>query len=142
MKRKAMIFGASFSRESIILAFFWVPAAYSVILFLVSRKNNSSTQKEKSDIFFDPKVPNITLLGGYQNLKNHSVPFHLSSPFYPLNWGFSEKFLGFISWGFGIFYPRDFLVMGIFFRGMGYPTKKPPLLSRDWSFASWPIRTF
>ena len=28
----------------------------------------------------------------------------------------------------GFFGDGDFLGMGIFFRGMGYPTKKPPLI--------------
>ena len=39
-----------------------------------------------------------------------------------------------LSPGIGVFYPRDFLGMGIFrgwgfiFVGWGYPTKKPPLV--------------
>ena len=38
-----------------------------------------------------------------------------SRVFYPGNWGF--------------FYPQNFLGMGIFFRGKGYLTEKPPLRS-------------
>ena len=78
-----------------------------------------------------------------------------SGDFYPWDWGFS-KIWGFSSpgvgdfyvgaWGFlspgflpnpldiceipGIFWDGDFLEM-VFFRGMEYPTKKPPLNFRS-----------
>ena len=45
------------------------------------------------------------------NLRNHR-------DLYPGDWRFFTP---------GIFEDEDFSGMGIFFRGMGYPTKKPPL---------------
>ena len=60
-----------------------------------------------------------------------------SGDFYPGNWGF-VKIWWFLSRGSGFF--GDFLSPGFFgdrdfFRGMGYPTKKPPLIAGNVEFS-------
>ena len=93
------------------MGFYGIPNPDPDLLFWARSKN--------------PEIPGIG--SGFENPeKNPSEKFRKTSRsefiFYPRA---SEFFLisGFLSSGFGIFYLRD----GDFFRGMGYPDKKPTL---------------
>ena len=68
------------------------------------------------------------LISGIEDFSNLGIFIPGIGDFYPGDGGF------FKIWGWGIFYPRDFLRIGIFrgwgffFRGMTYPTKNPTLI--------------